>query len=172
MEDTAQRLTVFPDFREETGDVVRRTGICLDDLHRNSAFAQALRKSFRFRSGCAAAAGEHQVPRTALDEPVGKDLAEAAKRAGDEVAAVRFDFEFRRNRFPRPGKNVSGNETMTLPVCFPPAMSRKAAPMLFAGKARNGSGRRMRCSTRSAISASISLVTDSSPAKTASIATT
>src|SRR4029077_3631487 len=39
----------------------------------------------------------------AIDQPVRKDLAEAAKRAGDQVAPLRFDFELRRDRLASPG---------------------------------------------------------------------
>ena len=102
MKDSAQRLGRAADFSEQTRDIVRRAGIGFYDLHFDSAIAQALNERFGFRRRCAAAAGEHQMPRAAIDQPVGQDFAEAAERAGDEIAAIRFDFEFRCDGFAAP----------------------------------------------------------------------
>src|SRR5512132_2662043 len=41
--------------------------------------------------------------RAELHKPVRKDLAETAERPSDEIAAVRFDFEFRRDWLAAPG---------------------------------------------------------------------
>ena len=90
------------------------------------------------------------MARAAIHQPPRQHFAVAAERAGDQIASVRLDVESRRGRFAASRDKGVGKATTTLPICLPLAMSRNAASMRDAGKARKGSGVSAPFSTRSA----------------------
>src|SRR5256714_4705500 len=126
MENATRRLTGLIDYGKETGNVCARSGVGLHNMDLRSGIAQFLDKSFGFGRGCAVAAGENEMARTGLDKPIGQPFSEPAERAGDQITSVRFDLELRCDGLAAPGANDCGNDTITLPMCLPPDMSRKA----------------------------------------------
>ena len=99
MKHPSQRRIAGGDLLHQAGHVSRHADVGFDDLHLHATRRQGVGKRLRIGGGRAAAAGEHEVPRTAIHEPLRDHLAESAKRPGDQVCAVGAGREARRERF-------------------------------------------------------------------------
>src|SRR4051794_11948009 len=103
MENATERLTRLADHGKESGHVRARSGVGLNNFDLSSGVAQLLNKGFSFRRRRAAAAGHNEMARARLDKPIGHHFAEPAERTGDQVTALRFDIELRRDGLAAPG---------------------------------------------------------------------
>ena len=79
--------------------VVRRTNVRRHHANLDAAFLQACHEPFGFRIGSAAAAGEDEMTRAAIDQPPCQHFAIATKCAGDQIASIRLNVESWRGRF-------------------------------------------------------------------------
>ena len=95
MEETAQRLSAGFNFSKKSLHVVRHADIRGHDAHFHSAILELRDEFSGFWIRSAAAAREHKMARTGVDQPSSQHLAVSAESAGDEIASVRFYLESR-----------------------------------------------------------------------------
>src|SRR5205085_4171072 len=69
----------------------------------DTAFPQTGHELFGLWSGSAAAAGQNEMARTTIHQPLGQHFSIAAECAGDQIVSIRPDFKSRRERFTAPG---------------------------------------------------------------------